>query len=129
MLTHRTSARDPAGGRHVDCPRHALHLLGSRILGFSQDLFDDTPDTRVPPEALAAWSVTHPRVAELAVAVSHEGALGGCDDDEEFAFALDVLLDALERRRVAETAAGANTGPEPALQPSTPGDRTQPRTS
>ena len=31
--------------------------------------------------------------------VSHEGGLGGCDDDVEFAFALDFILDGLERLR------------------------------
>jgi hypothetical protein len=33
----------------------------------------------------------------MAVAVTHEGALGGCDDDVEFEFALDFILDGLER--------------------------------
>lgn len=91
------------GGCSVDLSHHALHLLGSRILGFSQDLFDDSPDTRAAPDVLAAqfrvWAETHPHVAELAMAVSHEGALGGCDDDAEFDFALDVVLEGLERRR------------------------------
>ena len=77
------------------------------ILGFSQDLFDDSPDTRPSPEEAAAqasaWAEAMPHVAELAVAVSHNGALGGCDDDAEFAFALDLLLDALDRHRQAES--------------------------
>ena len=29
--------------------------------------------------------------------VSHDGGLGGCDDDVEFAFGLDLILDGLER--------------------------------
>lgn len=89
------------GGCSVDLGHHAIHLLGSRILGFSQDLFDDSPDTSPPPEMVRAWAESLPHIAELAVAVSHEGPLGGCDDDDEFAFALDVLLDGLERRRVS----------------------------
>jgi len=44
-----------------------------------------------------------PHIAELAVAVSHDGALGGCDDDDEFAFALDLLLEGLERRRLTRS--------------------------
>ncbi len=40
-----------------------------------------------------------PYVTELALAVSHEGGLGGCDDDVEFAFGLDLILDGLERHR------------------------------
>ena len=31
----------------------------------------------------------------------HDGALGGCDDDGEFAFALDLLLEGLDRRRLS----------------------------
>ena len=96
------------GGCSVALSHHALHLLGSRLLGFSQDLFDDSPAVRPAPEVAAAqaaaWATSHPHVAELAGAVTHEGALGGCDDDAEFAFALDVLLEGLERRRVAATA-------------------------
>ena len=43
--------------------------------------------------------------SELAAAVSHSGTLGACDDNDEFTFALDLLLDGLERRRVAESGA------------------------
>jgi AcrR family transcriptional regulator len=94
-----------AGGCSVDLAHHAIHLLGSRILGFSQDLFDDSPGTRAAPDVVAAqaraWAETHPHVAELATAVAHEGPLGGCDDDAEFDFALDVILGGLERARRA----------------------------
>jgi hypothetical protein len=31
----------------------------------------------------------------------------GCDDDVEFRFALDILLDGLERHRLAEEASAA----------------------
>ncbi|MFD0525466.1 TetR/AcrR family transcriptional regulator [Paractinoplanes durhamensis] len=37
-----------AGGCSVDLCHHAIHLLGSRILGFSQDLFDDAPGADPP---------------------------------------------------------------------------------
>ena len=33
--------------------------------------------------------------------MSHEGGLGGCDDDFEFEFGLDLILEGLERRRAA----------------------------
>ena len=29
------------------------------------------------------------------------GCIGGCDDDYEFAFGLDLILDGLERRRIS----------------------------
>jgi hypothetical protein len=37
----------------------------------------------------------------LAMSVSHEGVLGRCDDDVEFAFGLDLILDGLDDRRGA----------------------------
>jgi AcrR family transcriptional regulator len=87
------------GGFSLEMTHHAIHLLGSRLLGFTQDLFDDSPNvddtaTRAFAEQVAA---THPYVAEMALGATHDGGLGGCDDDVEFAFALDVILDGLER--------------------------------
>jgi hypothetical protein len=46
---------------------------------------------------------TFPYISEMAAAISHEGGLGGCDDDVEFAFGLDLILDGLERLRTGET--------------------------
>jgi AcrR family transcriptional regulator len=96
-------------GCDVGLSHHALHLLGSRMLGFSQDPFTVPAGQGVAsPERAAlyqAWSATLPHVVEMATAAAHDGGVGGCDDDEEFAFALDVLLDGLERRRVAEASA------------------------
>jgi hypothetical protein len=43
----------------------------------------------------------YPHVSELALAASHDGVLGACDDDFEFEFGLDLILDGLERRRAA----------------------------
>jgi AcrR family transcriptional regulator len=87
------------GGLSIELTHHALHLLGSRVLGFSQDLFDDSGDVSPDQMALLAERLgpTHPWVAEMALAVSHEGGLGGCDDDVAFEFALDLILDGLER--------------------------------
>ena len=96
------------GGCSTQLSHHALHVLGSRLLGFSQDLFDDSAAGRPDPATLAvqfqAWADTYPYVVELGRVVAHEGGLGGCDDDAEFDFALDLLLDGLERRRRAEAA-------------------------
>jgi AcrR family transcriptional regulator len=109
MLRHvdRVLATLRRGGCSVQLGHHALHVLGSRILGFSQDLFDDSPANRADLATLEAqfrsWADSLPHVVELAMAVTHEGALGGCDDDAEFDFALDLLLEGLERRRLAES--------------------------
>ena len=40
-----------------------------------------------------------PRITDLARSVSHDGVLGACDDDLEFEFGLDLILDGLDRRR------------------------------
>ena len=89
------------GGFSLALTHHAIHLLGSRLLGFTQDLFDDSPDVDMDAamQTAAALTDTHPFVAEMARGVSHEGGLGGCDDDVEFAFGLDLILDGLERLR------------------------------
>jgi hypothetical protein len=41
----------------------------------------------------------YPNVGRMAMATSHDGGLGDCDDDVEFAFGLDLILDGLERLR------------------------------
>ena len=87
------------GGFTVAQAHHALHVLGSRLAGFTQDLFDDSGD--VDPETAAAVAsqlgATLPYVAEMALAATHGGALGPCDDDTEFEVALDLILDGLDR--------------------------------
>jgi AcrR family transcriptional regulator len=87
------------GGFTVAQAHHALHILGSRLLGFTQELFDDSGD--LDPETAAAVAgelgATLPYVAEMALAATHEGALGPCDDGIEFEFALDFVLDGLDR--------------------------------
>ena len=87
-------------GFTVDLTHHAMHVLGSRVFGFNQDLYDDSG---TPDEAAAAFAAqlasAYPNIAAIAGAASHEGGIGGCDDDYEFAFGLDLILDGLERRR------------------------------
>ena len=46
------------------------------------------------------------------MSVSHEGVLGRCDDDVEFAFGLDLILDGLVQRSRA-----ANAKPRRASKP------------
>jgi AcrR family transcriptional regulator len=90
-------------GFSLELAHHAIHVLGSRIFGFTQDPFDDSEDTRPDPETAARLARElgdhYPYLGELAAAVSHEGGLGGCDDDVEFEFGLDLILEGLERKR------------------------------
>ncbi|GIG21664.1 TetR family transcriptional regulator [Cellulomonas chitinilytica] len=93
-----------AGGFSVDLTHHVMHTMGSRILGFSQELFDDSAE--IDPEVRAAgaraMAPAFPHLAEIALAVAHDDASvvgSGCDDQAEFEFALDLLLDGFERLR------------------------------
>jgi AcrR family transcriptional regulator len=103
-----------SGGLDLDLTHHALHVLGSRVLGFSDDLFDDKAQDRPSPEVAAAqaaaWAEHLPRIAELAMAATHEGGMGGCDDDEEFAFSLELMLAGLERHRAGRAEAAHAAG-------------------
>jgi AcrR family transcriptional regulator len=89
------------GGFTIAQAHQAIHILGSRALGFAQALFDDSGDGDLDPETVAQLQsqlgATHPYVVEMALAVTHSGAIGPCDDDAEFAFALDFMLDGLDR--------------------------------
>jgi hypothetical protein len=93
-----------AGGFSIDLTHHAMHAMGSRLLGFSQELFDDTggvgPET--DPEALRAMAGAYLNITALVAAITHDqGSMVGlgCDDQFEFEFALDLMLDGLERLR------------------------------
>lgn len=95
------------GGFSVGLTHHALHVLGSRVLGFTQELFNDSDELASGPDAAAMFARLadkFPYMTEMAMAVSHEGGLGGCDDDVEFAFALELILDGLERLRAGVSA-------------------------
>jgi AcrR family transcriptional regulator len=95
------------GGCSVALIHHALHLFGSRILGFSQNLFDESArsgSSATGNDNPLEWAASFPNVVELAAAVNHDGGLGGCDDDDEFDFALEIILEGIEVRRAAEAA-------------------------
>lgn len=96
------------GGFSYDLGHHALHVLGSRALGFSQELFE--PDNAIQEEAndasLAEMAEHVPYLVGMLNEIVHDGpeeTLGWCDDESEFKFALDIILDGLENRRLAET--------------------------
>ena len=98
-----------AGGISYDLAHHALHALGSRAMGFTQEMFDPAPgseeEAAVTAE-FAAMAAELPLLVEMLSEVVHdddpETNLGWCDDQTEFEFALDILLDGLERLGAAE---------------------------
>jgi len=99
-----------AGGFSIDLTHHVLHAMGSRLMGFSQELFSDQsdPDSPIQPEMMEAMASTYPSIYELYLAVSHDDAstVGpGCDDQFEFEFSLDLMLDGIERLKAREESA------------------------
>ncbi len=112
------------GGFSYDLVHHAMHALGSRALGFSQELFE--PDGATAGSAagggaeegaeegaddaatamLAQMADQVPHMIEMLAEVAHEdpgSTLGWCDDQTEFEFGLDLLLDGLDRLAARET--------------------------
>ena len=90
------------GGLSVDLTHHVMHALGNRMWGFSQPLFaatssSDSESFNAQREALPRQ---HPHLAQIAQTAVHvdpaSGVLAGCDDQLEFEFALDLVLDGTE---------------------------------
>jgi AcrR family transcriptional regulator len=89
------------GGFSIDLTHHVLHAMGSRLMGFSQELFNDRTDADTPiqREMLEEMGQTYPSISRLYEAISHDDAsvVGpGCDDQAEFEFAVDLMLDGIE---------------------------------
>ncbi|RXZ73026.1 TetR/AcrR family transcriptional regulator [Agromyces albus] len=90
-----------SGGLSYDLIHHAMHALGSRMYGFSQELGEgegggDSSDSG----ALEQMAALVPHLAEMLSVVRHDdpdSTLGWCDDQFEFEFGLDIILDGLER--------------------------------
>jgi AcrR family transcriptional regulator len=99
-------------GFSLDLTHHAMHALGSRTMGFAQELFEDSGDSDVDPAAMELMiqqmAEQFPYAAEIAIKVRHddESVVGaGCDDQFEFEFGLDLILDGLERLRLGDAGA------------------------
>jgi hypothetical protein len=93
-----------AGGFSADLTHHALHALESRLYGFTQEIFNDSQglDAQTRKMQVRQMKGSYPHIAEMTRAVYHDEAsvVGqGCDDQFEFVFALDLLLDGLDRLR------------------------------
>jgi AcrR family transcriptional regulator len=92
------------GGFSYDLIHHALHALGSRALGFTQELFDPSSGTsdEETAAALEAMADQIPHLVAMFTEVAHDdpdSTLGWCDDQTEFEFGLDLILDGLDKMR------------------------------
>jgi len=93
------SGRFIEGGLSVDLTHHAMHALGHRIWGFSPEAFDETDAAAPPPdpELMRRAAEAYPYVFAIAADAAARNPGGACDDQSEFEFTLDLLLDAFER--------------------------------
>ncbi len=82
------------GGLSADLVHHTMHALSTRMWGFTRDVL---PTPRVPddPEeraiAMADFATSYPAIIRMATDADRAGV--ACDEDAEFGFALDLLLD------------------------------------
>lgn len=101
------------GGLSADLTHHAMHALGHRIWGFSPEAFDDaatsTPENSAELERVARERFPH----IVAITLDSLERTGGarCDSHYEFAFTLDLLLDAFARLHASGWASPRTAGP------------------
>ena len=95
-----------SGGLSYDLIHHAMHALGSRMFGFTQELGDEAGSGNAgDSEALAQMAEHVPNLAAMLAVVAHDdpdSTLGWCDDQFEFEFGLDLILDGLERQHARD---------------------------
>ncbi len=99
-----------AGGLSPGLIHQVMHTLGSRLWGFNVEVFPSPPPPADPAERerlLAQLGAVFPHVLVVAGAARHrqDAIVGdGCDDNAEFAFGIDLVLDGIERLHRAEAA-------------------------
>lgn len=92
-----------SGGFSNDLAHHAMHAFGSRALGFTQELFQPNDGQGHGDESVEMIEQMHeqfPYLAGMLSEIAHDdpdSTLGWCDDQVEFEFGLDLILDGLER--------------------------------
>lgn len=110
-----------AGGLSVDLTHHVMHAIGGRMWGFTQEVFEEVPasqesghaDAPAPmgPADFEQFAQYYPSLAAIAEVAQHDEntvVARGCDDEFEFAFALDLMLDGIDRlHRQGWVSAGA----------------------
>lgn len=87
-----------SGGLSADLVHHAMHALSIRMWGFTRDALPmPTPpdDNAERARVMAEFAETYPAIIVMATNATHAGE--GCDEDAEFSFALDLILDGVDR--------------------------------
>lgn len=86
------------GGLSADLVHHVMHALSTRMWGFTRDVLPTPQPPEDPDErarAMAAFGSQYPAIVQMATTSAHAGE--ACDDDAEFAFALDLILTGAQR--------------------------------
>lgn len=96
-----------AGGLSYDLVHHAMHALGHRIWGFSPEAFSSPAAPGAGPSTapaageqeamMAAMAQRFPHIAGIAIDAATRHPLGACDEQFEFEFTLDLLLESVAR--------------------------------
>ena len=100
-------------GFSADLTHHVMHLLGARIWGISPELF--TAPDGVPLAQRRVTSGTpdpadYPGIMAIAAdAAARRPGAASCDEDAEFGFALEVILDGIARLRRTGWDSGRST--------------------
>lgn len=92
------------GGVSPDLTHYGMHALGNRIWGYSHEAFPDeaapAPADADQAEIFAHMTQNFPHIVTIATDAAERNS-AGCDQHDEFDFALDLLLDGSERLREA----------------------------
>jgi AcrR family transcriptional regulator len=97
-----------AGGLSYDLVHHGMHAMGSRAMGFVHEIGEPEGSNVPSAEQLGQMEPAVPNIVAMLRVVAHDDpatTLGWCDDQTEFEFGLDLILDGLER------VSRENTGP------------------
>jgi len=102
-------------GFSADLTHHVMHAIGSRMWGFTQELYAEPADHNDAGEKvqdrgaqqamLREMSERYPNIGRIAAASAHDQGTvvgQGCDDQFEFEFALDLLLNGIEKLHADE---------------------------
>ncbi len=99
------------GGVSPDLTHYAMHALGNRIWGYSTEAFAETdaptPADESRPEIVEYMTRRFPHVVAIAMDAAARNPSGSCEQQTEFEFTLDLLLDAFERLHEGDWASRA----------------------
>lgn len=91
------------GGLSAELTHLGMHALGHRIWGFSPEAFEEPDAIPVPADPLErSRAVEQARKLYPHIISIFEATGGRCDEQYEFEFTLDLVLDAIERLHASD---------------------------